>query len=146
MRKSGFTLIELLILTAILGIVAGIGIGQINKMAKRQQAASSVSALRQLFSQGASAASSRGGTSLVLVKSGSTLNVQTTDTNPKVVRSYTLPTDVTTSLQDGTLVTFTAPGKLNFSNLFPTDRRFTVTANGQASTLTVTLIGEVLRQ
>lgn len=146
MQRKGFTILELLIMTGVLGIIFGVGIGSINKIGQRQQAASSIGVLRQIFAQGASAASSRGGTSLVLVKSGSIIKVQTTDSTPKVIRSYTLPTGVSTDLVDGTLVTFTAPGKLNFTNLFPTSRQFTVTANGQTTTLTVTLIGEVRRQ
>lgn len=143
MRRKGFTVFELLIMTGVLGIVFGIGGAQLSNIAKRQTAASSVSALRQIFSQGASAASSRGGKTIQLVKAGSLLTVQTTDSTPVVLRSYTLPAGVSTSLEDGMLVTFMAPGKLSFSGLFPTNRQFTVSSNGRTYTLTVTLIGEV---
>lgn len=145
MSKSGFTLLELIILMAILAVVAGIGIGQFRSIGQRQQAAATVDQIRQLFWQGATAAASRGGTNFALVRSGSTFTVQSV-ADGSVIRSVTLPSGVTCSLSQGTLATFTSPGKITFATGFPSNRQFTVSANGQTYTLTASLIGEVRRQ
>ncbi len=143
--SQGFTLLEFLVVMAILGIAAGIGIAQFRNLGQRQQAAATVDQIRQLFWQGATAAASRGGTNFLLVRSGNTLRVES-QVNGSVLRSVTLPSGVTCSLSEGTLATFTSPGKVNFSSSFPANRQFTVSANGRTYTLTATLIGEVRRQ
>ncbi|MFN3390801.1 MAG: type II secretion system protein, partial [Meiothermus ruber] len=74
-----------------------------------------------------------------------TLQVQS-QVDGSVLRSVTLPNGVSCSLNNGTLATFTSPGKVFFSSSFPANRQFTVTAAGQTFTLTATLIGEVRRQ
>lgn len=143
--NKGFTLLELILVMAILAVVAGIGVGQFQNIGRRQQAAATIDQIRQLFWQGATAAASRGGTNFVLIRSGSTFSVQAV-TDGSVIRSVTLPSGVTSSLSQGTLATFTSPGKVSFSALFPINRQFTISANGQTYTLTATLIGEVRRQ
>lgn len=144
-QPKGFTLLELLIVMAILGVAAGIGIPQIRNIGQRQEALAAVDQIRQLFWQGATAAASRGGTNFVLVRSGNTLQVQS-QTDGSVLRSVALPNGVGCSLNNGTLVTFTSPGKAIFSSSFPANRQFTISAAGQTFTLTATLIGEVRRQ
>ncbi|RDI95156.1 type II secretion system protein [Meiothermus sp. QL-1] len=141
----GFTLLELLVVMAILGVAAGIGLAQFRNLAQRQEALATVDQIRQLFWQGATAAASRGGTNFLLVRSGNTLRVES-QVDGSVLRSVTLPAGVSCSLPQGTLATFTSPGKVNFSSSFPPNRQFTITANGQTFTLTATLIGEVRRQ
>ncbi|GIW28820.1 MAG: hypothetical protein KatS3mg070_2183 [Meiothermus sp.] len=143
--SGGFTLLELIVVMAILGVAAGIGIPQIRNIGQRQEALATVDQIRQLFWQGATAAASRGGTNFVLVRSGNTLQVQS-QVDGSVLRSVTLPNGVSCSLNNGTLATFTSPGKVIFSSSFPANRQFTVTAAGQTFTLTATLIGEVRRQ
>lgn len=138
-------MLELLVVMAILGVAAGLGIAQLRNLGERQQAAATVDQIRQLFWQGATAAASRGGTNFLLVRSGNTLRVQS-QTDGSILRSVTLPAGVTCSLSDGTLATFTSPGKVNYSSSFPANRQFTVSANGRTFTLTATLIGEVRRQ
>jgi len=145
LTKRGFTLLELLVVMAVLGVAAGLGIAQIRNLGQRQQANATVDQVRQLFWHGATAAASRGGTNFLLVRSGNTLQVQS-QTDGSVLRRLTLPSGVSSSLSDGTLATFTSPGKVNFSSLFPANRQFTISANGQTFTLTATLIGEVRRQ
>lgn len=141
----GFTLLELIVVMAILGVAAGIGIAQIRNIGQRQQALATVDQIRQLFWQGATAAASRGGTNFLLVRSGNTLQVQS-QVDGSVLRSVTLPNGVSCSLSNGTLATFTSPGKVIFSSSFPANRQFTISAAGQTFTLTATLIGEVRRQ
>lgn len=144
-KPQGFTLLELLVVMAILGVAAGLGIAQLRNLGQRQQAAAAVDQIRQLFWQGATAAASRGGTNFLLVRSGNVLQVQS-QADGSVLRSVTLPNGVTCSLGNGTLATFTSPGKVNYSSSFPANRQFTVSANGRTFTLTATLIGEVRRQ
>jgi prepilin-type N-terminal cleavage/methylation domain-containing protein len=141
-KPMGFTLLELIVVMAVLGVAAGIGIAQLRNLGQRQQAAATVDQIRQLFWQGATAAASRGGTNFLLVRSGNTLRVQSQN-DASVLRSVTLPSGVSCSLGEGTLATFTSPGKVIFSSSFPANRQFTVSVNGQSVTLTATLIGEV---
>lgn len=142
---GGFTLLELIVVMAILGVAAGLGIAQMRNIGQRQQALATVDQIRQLFWQGATAAASRGGTNFLLVRSGNTLQVQS-QVDGSVLRSVTLPNGVRCSLSNGTLATFTSPGKVIFSSSFPANRQFTISAAGQTFTLTATLIGEVRRQ
>ncbi|RIH82964.1 hypothetical protein Mlute_02334 [Meiothermus luteus] len=142
---GGFTLLELIVVMAILGVAIGVGFAQVRNLAQRQQALATVEQIRQLFWQGATAAASRGGTNFLLVRSGNVLRVQS-QADGSVLRSVTLPSGVSCSLSEGTLATFTSPGKVIFSSSFPANRQFTVSANGQTFTLTATLIGEVRRQ
>lgn len=138
MKQRGFSLLEILVILAILGILAGlIAIGS-RAILRGQENRSSLYSMRQIFWQGASAASSRG-ERLELVRSGDELEVRPVG-DTKVIRRVELSRDVTLSLPQGQIATFNPSGKVTIA---PANNPFTLQTDGKTYTFNVSLIGEV---
>jgi prepilin-type N-terminal cleavage/methylation domain-containing protein len=138
-KQRGFSLLEILVILAVLGILAGlIAIGS-RAILTGQQNRSALYSMRQIFWQGASAAASRG-EGLELFRSSDLVQVRTLATPPKVVRQIELSGDVTLSLPQGQIATFSPSGKVTIAN---TNNPFTLQSKGKTYTYNVSMIGEV---
>lgn len=141
LSRAGFSLVEMLIVLAVMGIIGGISIFSYRQVQMGQEARAGVSSLRLIMAHGATAASSRGLT-LDLVKSGNSLQVQTTDANPIVVTKEILPSAIATQLPStDPILSFSSVGRVVFPAGFTNP--IVVTSRGRTYTLTVSLIGEV---
>jgi type II secretory pathway pseudopilin PulG len=138
-NKRGLSLLEILVIIAIIAVLAGlIAIGS-RAILTGQQNRSSLYSMRQIFWQGASAATSRG-LILRLERAGDIIRV----VNPEKpadapVRKVELSRDSTLSLGDGEIATFSPTGKVTMTN----GNTFTLSADGKSYRFTVSLIGEV---
>ncbi len=145
-RSRGFTLLELLIVIAVLGVLFTLTAFQSRKIEAHQAEAAFYTSLERLFWEAATAAASRG-QSLKLIREGQVLLVETESTPARTVRELAIPEGVEVALPEGTLATFTPPGRVNFSSDFPRDCQgpsFEVTTRqGTQRCYRVSLIGEV---
>jgi hypothetical protein len=134
-------MLELLMVLAILGITFTIGAIGSKTILTKQENLATMRSIKQLFWQGATIASSRS-INLELVRAGSTLTLRQTGVTPiKIYRTVTLSTGFTSNLPDGTLATFTPPGKVTVATGI--SNPFTASFNSSTYQLTVTQIGEV---
>lgn len=147
---AGFTLLEVLVVTAIIGVVAGLSAFEGRRVAAGREERAAVTSIRQMFWQGATAAASRGLTA-ELVRSGPDLIIRSRE-DGRELRRTTLPASVSTDLPEGTLLYFGAPGRVCFTpppacSSDPRDAAFpnpfAVLAGRRTSRLTVSLIGDV---
>lgn len=141
MNRRGFSLLEILVILAIVGILAGIVTIAGRAILRGQENRSSLYSMRQIFWQGASAASSRG-LNLTLVRSGDVVQVidPAKPVASQVIRKIELSDDATLNLPQGTIATFSPTGKVSIDS---SNNPFTFSANGKNYRFTVTLIGEV---
>lgn len=139
MNKRGLSLLEILIVIAIIAILAGlVAIGS-RAILTGQQNRSALYSMRQIFWQGASAASSRG-EQLELVRSGDVLEIRPIATPSKKVRTIELSGDATLNLPQGQIATFAPSGKVTIA---PANNPFTFQTDGKTYRFNVSLIGEV---
>src|SRR5680860_101888 len=135
LHSSGFTLLELLIVLAIIGIVAGIAVMSGRPIVRGQEGRAAVRTMQQSVWQGATMAASRGvRTNLVL--SGRTLEVLNADSG-ELIRSYELSEDVSLNIDDGTVLAFTPPGKVDETTLQNLPSPFQITANDEVFDLQI---------
>ena len=140
-RRHGFTLLELLVVMAILAIVVGLVVMNGRPIVRDQAQHAAVRTMQQSVWQGATMAASRGVTTH-LILAGSDLEVRNSATN-EVIRRFELPDEVSLNIPDGTILTFTPPGKVLASSLTSLPNPFQITANGRVRNLEISLIGEV---
>ena len=113
-------------------------------LTNQQEQSSFVTAMKQIFWRGATIAASEGNR-FVLKRTGNLFEIVPANGGPA---AYTveIPDGATVSLPQGSLVEFTAPGRVNYLNL-PNDCNgtgsFSVNANENAYCFRVSIIGEV---
>ncbi len=139
MNKRGFSLLEILVVISIIGVLAGIGAIGSRAILRGQENRSSLYSMRQIFWQGASAASSRGEV-LELFRSSDEIQVRTTVAPTKIIRRVELSNDVTLSLPQGQIALFNPSGKVTIP---VTNNPFTLQSGGKTYTYNVSMIGEV---
>lgn len=140
-RSDGLTLLEVLVVAAIVGVMAGLVAISGRPIVRGQESAAAVRTVQQSVWQGATMAASRG-IRTQLVVSGNQLAVQRAD-DGSVIRRFELPEDASLSVDDGPLLTFTPPGKVDESTLPPADDPLRLSVGDRTYTLQVSLIGEV---
>lgn len=126
---------------AVIAAVAGaIALGG-RRIAQGQDANAAVKTMQQSVWQGATMAASRGvRTNLVL--SGQELEVQVASSGA-VIRRFELNTGASLNVSDGTLLTFTPPGKVDPASLAGLPSPLQLTTGGNTYDLQISLIGEV---
>jgi len=140
--SSGFTLLELLVVAAIIGIVAGIAVMSGRPLARAQAEEAAFRTVQQSVWQGATMAASRG-VRTQLTYTGSTLDVMN-QSSGAVIRTFELPAAASINVPSGTtLLEFTPPGKVDEASLAALPDPLTITSNGRARDVEVSLIGEV---
>src|SRR5690606_4093652 len=90
-----------------------------------QEAAAAVRTVQQSVWQGATAAASRG-VETTLVLAGRNLEVRNAETGV-LIRRYELPVDASLNASDGSLLTFTPPGKVDEATLPEADEPWILT-------------------
>ena len=140
-RIVGFSVLELLIVLAVLGIIGGIVAVSGRSILGGQQQRAAVNSVRQSVWEGATAAASRGA-SIELVRSGGTLELKDVASGA-VIRTFEIPSSVTTNLPSGQVLLFTPPGRVDLTTLTNLPDPLTMTVNGRTFTLEVSVIGEV---
>jgi len=140
-RDEGLTILELLIVAAIIGVMAGLVVMSGRPVVRGQEAASAVRTVQQSVWQGATMAASRG-VSTELALSGGSLVVRRLD-NGQEVRRFELPDETSLNVEDGPLLVFTPPGKVDEATLPDADDPLKLTVRDRTYTLEISLIGEV---
>lgn len=139
MNKRGFSLLEILVILAIIGVLAGIVTIGSRAILRGQENRSSLYSMRQIFWQGASAATSRG-LNLRLERDGDFVRVIDPANPARPIREVELSGDATLSLPQGSIATFSPTGKVSIASA---NNPFTFSADGKTYRFTVSLIGEV---
>ena len=140
-RTAGFTLLELLIVIAIIAVVAGIAVMSGRPIVRGQEGAAAIKTMQQSVWQGATMAASRG-VRTVLVLNGNDLEVRNAD-NDELIRRFELPDEASLNVEDGTLLAFTPPGKVDEATLSALPDPLRITSNDSIYDLQISLIGEV---
>lgn len=117
-RPRGFTLLELIAVVAMVAALFALAAFQSRRLEAQQERAAFFTSLERLFWQAATASASRG-RPLRLVRTGEVLRVETLDAPPKTLLRLEIPEGVTVDLPEGTLATFTPPGRVHFAPSFP---------------------------
>lgn len=140
-RRAGFSVLELLIALAIAAVVAGIVVLAGRPIVRGQEGQAALRSVQQSVWQGATSAASRGvRTSLVLA--GSDLEVRNAESN-ELIRRFELPDDVSLNVEQGQILAFTPPGKVDETTLAGLPDPFQITSQQGTYDLQVSLIGEV---
>lgn len=139
--RAGLTLLELLVVLAIVGAIAGIVAIAGRPVVQGQEAAAAVRTVQQSVWQGATMAASRGVRTLLVLTNG-VLEVRRAD-DDALIRSFALPSQASLNVEDGTLLAFTPPGKVDEETLKDLPDPFRITAKDKVYDLEVSLIGEV---
>lgn len=140
MGPRGLTLVEMIVLVAVLGVVFTLVAFNGQRTLAEQEEVAFLRTLQGLFWQGATEAASRGET-LLLVRQGNRLEIRR---GQQALRSVRIPSGISLSLAEGTIVQFTPPGKLQGpqgQNLTQ-PLTFTVQRGNKTFTYTISLIGE----
>ena len=140
-RVAAFSVVELLIILAILGIIAGVVAMNGRRVLGGQQERAALTSVRQSVWEGATAAAARGATT-ELVRTPSALVVQEVGSNTPL-RTFSIPSTVTTNLPMGQVLQFTPPGRVDLATLQALPSPLTMTVNGHTFKLQISLIGEV---
>lgn len=140
-RHRGLTLLEVLIVAAIVGVVAGIAVMAGRPVVRGQESSAAVKTVQQSVWQGATMAASRGVRTQLLL-SGHVLEVRNEESG-EVIRRFELPSDASLNVEDGPLLAFTPPGKVDESTLPPADEPLRLTVGDRTYDLQVSLIGEI---
>src|SRR5690625_3213388 len=146
MRTDGLTLLELIVVVAIIGIVAGIGVINGNRIARQERAHAAVATLQQSVWQGATSAASRG-REIDLHFDGQNLGLVDV-TDDSLVRTFELPEGTRTNMSPGTVLKFLPPGKVDLellSDLNNADGGYGLLIDTGQNTynLEISIIGEV---
>ena len=141
MKSRGFTMLEILIAVAIIGIVAGVGVINGRKMAQRQNQNAAARSIQQLFWQGATGAASRG-VEVTLERNNKVFTLERSD-NSEVLRSFTLPEQVSINFPEGEVVRFTPPGKIDDDSFDALPSPITLSTEAKNYTVSISIIGEV---
>lgn len=141
--RAGLTILELLTVLAILGIVASIGVVNGRGVLAGRQERSALASIQQSVWQGATAASARG-RDVRLVREGRTIRVEEVASGAWI-RTEELAAGVETNLPEGTVLTFTPPGRITTTSL---DALYAgeppyVRTSAATYRLRISLIGEV---
>lgn len=139
--RSGFTLIEVLIVMAIIGVMAGVVVMSGRPIVRGQDALAAVKTMQQSVWQGATMAASRG-VRTRLELNGRFLDVVRED-NSQRVRRFELPATASLNTSNNPLLVFTPPGKVDVASLNLLPSNLTLTVDGKAYLLEISLIGEV---
>jgi prepilin-type N-terminal cleavage/methylation domain-containing protein len=141
MNCRAFTILEILIVTTIIGIIAGIGFISGRQIAQRQDQNASLRSIQQLFWQGATGAASRG-VEVTLERNDNVFTLERADNN-EVIRSYTLPNQVSINFPEGEVVRFTPPGKIDDDSYDALPSPITLSTEANNYTVIISTIGEV---
>ncbi len=141
---KGFSLIELLIVIAIIAIIASLAVLSWRNALKQQEEAAALHKLAGIFWLGTTRSTSEG-RELYLCKQGNTLTIRRKGASVcdgAVVYELALPKDVSVELNDGRLIRFTPPGKIDFigGNFH---NPFVVTTDKGRYQYKISIIGEV---
>jgi Tfp pilus assembly protein FimT len=132
----------MLIVLVVMGIVGGIAAGGVTQMRANQEARSGITSIRQIVSQGATAASSRG-IPLELRRNGQRLEVRTQQAPITVLYSAELPKALADQFPaTAAWLSFNAVGRVSYPSSFWTNPK-TLTSGGKNYQLSISLIGEV---
>ncbi|MEJ2289090.1 MAG: hypothetical protein P8Y02_10700 [Deinococcales bacterium] len=140
-RIAAFSVVELLILLAILGIIAGVIAVNGRHVLAGQQEKAALTSVRQSVWEGATAAAARGATT-ELVRTSDALVVQEVGSSTPL-RTFSIPSTVTTNLPMGQVLQFTPPGRVDLATLQALPSPLTLTVNGHTFKLQISVIGEV---
>ena len=139
-HRGGFSFVEMLIVLVVIGIVGGITAGGFTQMRASQEARAGITSIRQIISQGATSASSRG-IPLELVRSGNKLEVRAL--NATVLHSVALPSALAAQFpSSGAWLNFNAVGRVGYPSSFWANPK-TLTSGGKSYQLSISLIGEI---
>ena len=139
--KAGMSLVELLVVTAVLAIVLSIAALNGRQVLLSQEQRAFLRTLQDVFWQGATEAAARG-EPLILYRRGNRLELLR---NTQVLRVWDIPQGVSVSLNEGNIVRFAPPGKLETPDggVLSSPLTFTVSVRSHTYTYRVSLIGEV---
>ena len=140
-RAAAFSLVEVLIVLAIFGLIAGIVAVNGRQVFAGQQEKAALASVRQSVWEGATAAAARG-TDTELLRTATGLEIREVK-SAAVLRTFDVPTSVTTNLPMGQVLVFTPPGRVDLTSLQNLPDPLTLTVNGHTFKLEVSLIGEV---
>ncbi len=135
------SILEILIAIAIFGAIAAVVVMTGRPIVRGQEGQAALRTMQQSVWQGATMAASRGvRTSLMLA--GGNLEVRNVDTG-EVIRSFELPDGASLNIDEGQVLAFTPPGKVDEQTLKDLPNPFQITSNDATYDLQVSLIGEV---
>lgn len=140
-RNKGITVVELLIVLAIVGVLAGLVALNGRRVLMGQESRAAVTSVQQTVWQGATAAAARGVVTR-LTRAGDRFTLTDTATGA-TLRTFDLPSQVTSNWPQGQALDFTPPGRIDVATLDALPEPLTITANDNSYALLISLIGEV---
>ncbi|EIA39596.1 prepilin-type N-terminal cleavage/methylation domain-containing protein [Thermus scotoductus] len=145
-ERIGFTLLEFLIVLGLLGLLLSIGALSTSRLLRSEERSSFLTALQTFIWQGATEAASRG-EALLLDYDGSRLRLLR-ESNKALLRALPLPQGASLSLNQGPILRYSPPGKVENPDGSPLNGplTFTLSLGGQNHRYTVSLIGEVKKE
>jgi prepilin-type N-terminal cleavage/methylation domain-containing protein len=138
-RAHGFTMLELLIVMAIVGVLASIAFVSGRQIMQKQEASSTISQLRQILSRGGSVASARG--KEIQLKYTNHEFILSEKVSAKVVQSFKVPSGVSLSIADNSVIEFAPSGLIK--SLASVPNPVYVSAHGKNYQLRLSIIGEM---